>query len=75
MTLVQKGDPEQAHRPTKWGPLLTQQKHKDKGQAQLQANNRRKQRNAILTILSSFIALFKPERFFFCYRYAELCFW
>ena len=42
-----KGNPEQAHRPTKWGPLFTHQKPKDKGQAQLQANNRRKQRNAI----------------------------
>ena len=29
ITLVQKGNPEQAHRPTKWGPLFTHQKLKD----------------------------------------------
>ena len=30
-----------------WGPLFSHQKPNDKGQAQLQANNRRKQRNTI----------------------------
>ena len=40
-------NPEQAHRPIKLGPLSTHQKPKDKGQAQLQANNRGKQRNTI----------------------------
>ena len=41
MTLVQKGNPEQALRPSKWDPSLhiKKTKKKNKGQAQLQANN------------------------------------